>query len=329
MKVALLYNGRPAVTSADSPDDAFEEYDSDSTIEAIAGALCKMEVEVEPVLADAFLPSRLGEGKFDFAFNIAEGKGRRCREAIPASICELLSLPFTGSDALTLGMTLDKHIAKRVVSPDVPVARDHLVEREADEAGLSSMTYPVIVKPNDEGSSKGIRENPVFMNAAAAADRCRLLRERYDCPVLVEEFLPGAEVTVGITGNAPNLQVLGMMEIAPPSNREPFVYSIEVKRDWRNRVRYHVPPRLDQRTLDQVRTSALAAYRLLGCRDISRMDFRLDGNGTPRFIECNPLPGLDPHNSDIVLLSRDTLPYDKLVQGILRDAMQRVEKHTR
>jgi D-alanine-D-alanine ligase len=324
MRVALLYNARPAENDPALPDDMFEEYDSDSTIRSIADALRKIDMDVEPVLADAELPWRLTQRKFDFAFNIAEGKGRRCREAVPAAICELLGLPCTGSDSVTLGITLDKWIAKRVVSHDVPVARGVLIEREEDETGLITLRHPLIVKPNDEGSSKGIRGNPVFSELNETVERCRWLRTQYHCPVLVEEFLSGPEVTVALTGNQPSPRVLGMMEIAPASVGERFVYSIEVKRGWRNKVRYHMPPRLDQRTLNSIRDYALASYRLLGCRDIARMDFRLDGKGTPHFIECNPLPGLDAANSDIVILSRNIMPYEKLVQGILLDAIRRV-----
>jgi D-alanine-D-alanine ligase len=115
-----------------------------------------------------------------------------------------------------------------------------------------------------------------------------------------------------------------MMEIAPiQSNGEPFLYSIEVKRDFRNQVRYHIPPRLPEKTLRCLERYSLAAYRLLGCRDIARIDFRLDAQGSPHFIECNPLPGLNPETSDIVILSRDTKSYEELIQGILRDARAR------
>jgi D-alanine-D-alanine ligase len=326
MKVALLHNTRPSGNASNLPDDAFEEWDNEETIASVSHALSGIDIDIEPVLADARLPWRLAEGQFDFAFNIAEGEGRRCREAIPAAVCELLGVPFTGSDALTLGMTLDKSVAKRVVSPELPVARGILVENDQDEIGLETLCYPVIVKPNDEGSSKGIRENPVFAGVTAAAERCRLLRASYECPVLVEEFLPGAEVTVAVVGNRPDIRVLGMMEIEPVSNVVPFVYSLEVKRDFRRQVRYHVPPRLEQKTMDSLRNFALTAYRLLGCRDIARLDFRLDGGGTPHFIECNPLPGLNPESGDVVILSTNILPYDKLVQGILLDAMRREGK---
>ena len=115
------------------------------------------------------------------------------------------------------------------------------------------------------------------------------------------------------------------MEIAPlvDDSARPFIYSIDAKRDWRNRVRYHIPPRLSADETTSVESQALAGYRLLGCRDFARMDFRFNASGRPCFLECNPLPGLDPENSDIVLLSRNRIPYDKLVQRILLEAMKR------
>lgn len=327
LRVALLYNARPDATTSERPnlpDDAYEEFDSDETIGQIAGALAGLGVDVVPVLADRRLPWRLDEGRFDFAFNIAEGEGRRCREAVPAAVCELLGLPCTGSDALTLAVTLDKAVARRVVSPDVPVARGFLAVPGADLGGLADLAYPVLVKPNDEGSSKGIRDNPIATDADGAAARCRWLWERYDCPALVEEFLPGVEVTVGVAGNGADVRVLGMMEIGSSDPAETFVYSLEVKRDWRRRVRYHRPPRLDAATIAELDHLARTAYRLLGCLDLSRMDFRLDAAGRPRFIECNPLPGLNPISGDIVLLSEAKLPYEALVQGVLLDAAVRV-----
>ena len=328
MRVAILHNPRPACDSGEV-EDAFEEYDPPETIVAIANALARLGVEATPLPADAEFPWNLRHGSFDFVFNIAEGAGRRCREAIPAAICEFLGLPFTGSDALTLAATLDKAVARRIVSPDVPVARAVLVEGLADEPALAALSYPVVVKPNDEGSSKGIRQESLCADASAAAERCRWLQDRYACPVLVEEFLPGMEVTVGVRGNGPEITLIGLMEIAPAEDRdEPFLYSLEIKRDFRRQVRYHVPPRLEAAHLETIRSHALSAYRLLGCRDFARIDFRMDAAGRPRFLECNPLPGLNPESSDIVILSRKVLPTDELayyglVQGILRDAARR------
>jgi D-alanine-D-alanine ligase len=328
MRVAILYNPRPEDDSG-ALDDAFEEYDEPETILAIMKALAGMSVEPTPVTADAEFPWKLKHGGFDFVFNIAEGAGRRCREAVPAAICEFLGLPVTGSDALTLAATLDKAVARRMVSPEVPVARGVLVEGKPDELTLARLPYPVVVKPNDEGSSKGIRRESLCADAIAAAERCRWLRDRYACPVLVEEFLPGMEVTAAVKGNGCNVSLIGLMEIAPAEDRgEPFLYSLEAKRDFRRQVRYHVPPRLQAAHLEEIRSHALNAYRLLGCRDIARIDFRTDAAGRPRFLECNPLPGLHPESSDIVILSRKSWAehdqaYDGLVQGILRDAARR------
>jgi D-alanine-D-alanine ligase len=198
-----------------------------------------------------------------------------------------------------------------------------LIEGEPLAQVLSPLHYPVIVKPNDEGASKGIGDQSVAGTPTAAVERARWLQENYDCPVLVEEFLAGAEVTVGIAGNGANVRILGLMEIAPTESEPQWIYSIEVKRDWRRRVRYHMPPRLDAATLWHIEQYALTAYRLLGCRDLARLDFRLDPAGTPHFLECNPLPGLNPENSDIVILSQAKLAYEQLVQGVLLDAAVR------
>src|SRR6185436_647488 len=101
MRVAVLHNRRPDHVESGIPEDAFEEYDSAETIDAIVHALAGLGVAPKAVHAGRDLPQRL-DGAFDFVFNIAEGEGRRCREAIPAAVCELLGLPYTGSDPLTL-----------------------------------------------------------------------------------------------------------------------------------------------------------------------------------------------------------------------------------
>ncbi len=322
-KVALLCNQRPGVVPSGQPDDVFEEFDSCETVASVRSALSELVAEVVPVPADRSLPRTLSEGGFQFAFNIAEGTGRRCREAIPAAVCELLGVPFSGSDLLTLGLTLDKSMARRVVGSEMPLPRAVLVQRESDLNDLGSLNYPAIVKPNDEGSSKGIRDNPIADDATGARRRCEILRGQYGCPCIVEEFVEGVEVTVGILGNTPRERILGIMEIEPVDGGPRFVYSLEVKRDWRRRVNYHVPPRLGAAVVAKIEENAIKAFRLLGCRDFARMDFRIDGAGTLFFLECNALPGLDSANSDIVLLSRNVLTHRRLVQEIFIEAATR------
>jgi D-alanine-D-alanine ligase len=204
-----------------------------------------------------------------------------------------------------------------------------VVNGDDDLCALAALNYPVIVKPNDEGSSKGIRQESLCADIHVAVSRCLWLRERYGCPALVEEFLPGTEITVGLRGNGREAAVIGAMEIAPANDvGTPFLYSVEIKRDFRRQVRYHVPPQISVADLHTLQSYALNAYRLLGCRDIARIDFRMDAHGRPHFLECNPLPGLNPESSDLVILARLVSDdaehaYDHLVQGILEAAARR------
>ena len=168
MHIALLHNPQPTAPVASEPEDQYAECDSPQTIQAIASALSVFG-GVTPVAFDRRLPWRLEEGSFNFVFNIAEGEGRRSREAVPAAVCELLGLPYTGSDPVTLGLTLDKWLARRTVSPDVAVARAVFLNGTSGEECLRTLTYPVIVKPNDEGSSKGIR-NKCFVKSTDELD---------------------------------------------------------------------------------------------------------------------------------------------------------------
>ena len=321
--VAVLHNTQRA-SPPEKPDDWFEEYDAPATVQEVCTALEELGVVCHPVEADRRLPWRLDDRTYDIAFNMAEFAGRRSREAVPAAICELLNLPYTGSDPLTLGLALDKNLAKRVVSPDIPVAPGLLIAARCDERALSRLAYPVVVKPNDEGSSKGIRDAVSLVDdAGAAAAQARRLRELYGCPVLVETFLPGPEVTVGVAGNGSDRRVLGLMEIGPSASDRRFVYSVEAKRDWRRRVMYSVPPKLSRDVCAAIVEQAVRACELLGCRDLARVDFRLDAEGVPRFLECNPLPGLGPGSGDVVLLGADRMSHAALVQDVLRDAAAR------
>jgi D-alanine-D-alanine ligase len=155
----------------------------------------------------------------------------------------------------------------------------------------------------------------------------RALLADYGGPVLVEKFLTGVETTVGILGEGHSARVIGIMEVAPKhASREAFIYSLEVKRNYVAEVDYHVPPRLSPATLAAIERTALGAYRALGCRDVGRIDVRLDADGTPCFIEANPLPGLNPVSGDLPILSqRAGLAYERLIASIVECALARHE----
>src|SRR5207248_9639256 len=153
-------------------------------------------------------------------------------------------------------------------------------------------------------------------------DVVELLQRDQRQPILVEEYIAGLEVTVGLVGNG-EPEIIGAMSVEPVEPVEQFIYSLEVKRDFRRMVRYQCPPRLSSGDHHAVRQAALTAFRTLGCRDVARVDFRLKG-GVPYFLEINPLPGLNPDTSDLVILG-DLVGWThaRLVERILAAALAR------
>jgi len=307
------------------PDDRFEEYDSPRTVEAIAAALAARGHAPRFLGGGrAFLQAVLGDPP-DLVFNLAEGSGTRSREAHVPAVCEMLGIPFTGSDPLTLAAALDKSVAKRLVaSAGLATPRGWVVESRADLSGLD-LRFPLIAKPLREGSSIGIRRGSRVEDRAALEAAVDRLLEDYAEPVLVEEFCEGPEFTVAVLGEGPRAAALGVMEIVPRAGslRE-FVYSVEVKRNWREEVLYRVPPDRPAEVVLAVEELAVAAARVLGCRDLSRIDVRTGSDGRPCFLEANPLPGLAPGTSDVVILAeRVGIPYAELIDRVVLGALSR------
>ncbi len=320
---------------AEVPDDWEEEFDSPEAVAGLAEALRKLGHEV-CVLGDGPpLLRRLLDEPPDLVFNIAEGAGvSRSRESRVPAVCEMLGLPYSGSEPLTLAMALDKSLTRTVVAaagltvprgvvlppPEWPYDGDGAeFPAVLAEAGIP---YPAIVKPAWEGSSKGIRRQAVVAAPEQLGPAIGAVWQHYRQPALVEEFIVGDEVTVGIVGNHPP-QVLGVMRLVPRQSTPYFVYSLEVKRHWQDQVDYEAPARLPPEVYRAVEQDALAAFAALGCRDLARVDFRIR-DGVPYFLEINPLPGLSPASGDICYLAyRVGLTYDQLIGMIVAAVRQR------
>lgn len=342
MRIGITFDVKDAVTAAlaasgtnilPQTDDALEEFDSPVTIEAIASAIRSLGHEVvllgdgEPLLRSLMDPA---QARPELVFNIAEGVGvGRCREARVPAVLEMLGIPYSGSDPLTLAVTLDKEAAKtfvanagvavpRGVVVDAPVSAAHIAPR------LAELSLPVILKPCYEGSSKGINRTSLIQRRENLGPAIERVRRDYRQPVLVEEFIDGDEITVGLVGHP--LEVIGIMRVLPKQPLEagqPFVYSIEVKRDWQRLAQYETPAQLPVKVMEAIRHDAINAARALGCRDLSRIDFRIR-DGVPYFIEVNPLPGLNPLSSDMVILATAMkFPYATLIQRVVEATIAR------
>ncbi len=327
MRVGLSYDLKEAVALENAaPDDALEEYDSPTTIEYIQRAL---EGEGHSVIklggGDEFLRNVLRE-KVDIVFNIAEGRGNyRSREAQVPSILEMLDIPYVGSDPECLAVSLDKPLTKKLVKlAGIPTPEWRMIisQRALLETSWSGFPFPAIVKPAYEGSSKGIHPNSLVDSPQEAIRTVGEMLELYRQPVMLEQFIEGDEITVGILGNSPP-KVLGMMRILPRKYSNRFVYTVEVKRDWKNMVDYECPACLKERTSEMVTAYSLKIFETLGCRDFSRIDFRVNTDGIPYMLEINPLPGLGDYSDLVIMAIKLGWKHKALIASIFNAALER------
>ncbi len=328
MKIGLTYDLKENIPPLRGvPDDALEEYDSLETVEGISAAIAAMSHSVVRLGGGPDLLTAVAKEKVDFVFNIAEGRGTyRSREAQVPSMLEMMDLPYSGSDPVCLGICLDKALTKRLVSAAGVATPKWAVVKDREQLGagdFSDFPLPAFVKPAYEGSSKGVRmasraESPGQLRETAA----RIL-DHYREPALIEEFISGDEVTVGLVGNSPP-QLVGIMRILPKAKNDFFVYSLEVKRQWELLVDYECPAQLDVRIQERIKSASLATFDALGCRDFARLDFRIDAGGTPYFLEINPLPGLNPRSGDLPIIAKNMgWSYERLISSIMSAALSR------
>lgn len=321
LRVGVLHN-----LKRDRGDEHQAEFDSPATIEAIAAALRELGHEPVKLEATRWLPGVLDEQNIDVAFNIAEGLVGRSREAQVPALLDMLQIPYTGSDPVSLALCLDKGLAKRVVELAGVTTPRGLLMRSADDRLPADLEYPLLAKPVAEGSSKGVLGKSVVDDEQELRALVGEIVRRYDQPALVEDYLPGREFTVGLLGNEGNLRVLPAMEIVftDPSVDHP-VYSYGHKTETETGVRFEVPAKLDAALEREIAECSMQAFKALGCRDVARIDLRLDARGRVHFLECNPLPGLSPGFSDLCVIALAAgIDYAQLIGMILEPAIQRM-----
>ena len=331
MKIALIHNLKPLVKDSSLPADHYSECDSPKTVRAISAALEKAGHTVLPVEADRNLPVWLTQNPVDLAFNISEGFEGEAREARVPALLELMGIPCTGSGVLSLALALDKAKSKQIFRfSGVPTPNFQLFSR-MDEPLDPKLKFPVIVKPNREGSAKGILVSSVVGDEAALRIQVGRVLEMYGQEALAEEFIEGIELTVGILGEDQILPVLEIDFSGCKDSGESF-YSWRMK-EYQGDKQQHLnpqfwcPARLSPHVTQAVQTVAWRAARALGARDIARVDIRLSSDGIPFVLEVNPLPGIDPEESNLPIMVRAAgLSYEALIQRLVQLAMERSKR---
>jgi D-alanine-D-alanine ligase len=323
MRIGVTYDLRTDYLAQGLSEEATAEFDSEITIAAICEALARMGFEPVRIGNVRRLAELLVAGeRWDAVFNFCEGLKGVAREAQAPALLEAYDIPYVFSDPLTLALSLDKAMAKRVVrDAGVPTADFALIERPADAAKLS-LPYPLFLKPVAEGSGKGVDERSKVGDGAALRRVAADLLRRFEQPVLVETFLSGREFTVGITGTGAEAEVLGVSEIVPRAKYVGAGYGLANKADgWEEKVEIRPAPAAQAEAAGRV---ALAAWRALKCRDGGRVDIRCDGAGAPQFVEVNPLAGLRPEHSDLCFIAKFAgLSYQDLIEKIMASFFKR------
>lgn len=323
MRIGVTYDLRSDYLAMGYSEEETAEFDSDVTIEAICDALASRGWQVSRIgnvkaLAEALVAGQ----RWDAVFNFCEGLKGFGREAQVPALLDAYDIPYVFSDTLTLALTLDKSMAKRVARDcGIPTPDFAVIERTADIRKVN-LPYPLFLKPVAEGSGKGVNARSKVGNAAQLKRVATELLARFQQPVLVERFLPGREFTVGILGSGDQARVLGVSEIVPKERWVGDGYGFENKEEgWQEKVAIVAADPASARAAGAV---ALAAWRSLRCRDSGRVDIRNDADGRPNFIEVNPVAGLRPGHSDLCLIAaREGLTHRDLIGCIMDSFLKR------
>jgi len=245
-------------------------------------SLSEAGVDAHPVDAGRDIASVLHNGGFDRAFLILHGRGGE--DGLVQAALELAGIPYTGTGVLGSALCMDKWRAKALVSLQgvaTPQARKVSTLDEAIVA-VEALGLPVVIKPTNEGSSIGvsiITSMDTFAAGFAEANRYGL--------VLIEQFMSGVEIAAAVVGD----KALPLVTMKAASGF--YDYDAKYMADDTD---YVCPAKLSEKVTAKIQSMALSVFETLDCRSWARVDFMLDANGDPQFIECNTAPGMTSHS---------------------------------
>ncbi len=307
----------------DDPPDANAEFDHPSTIKVIASAIEACGFEVKKIGNVSSLLEKIGSLDVDIVFNISEGLSGRNRESQVPILLEMAGIPFVGADALTLSLTLDKFMAKKIfIAEGIPTPRFFEVKTPEALLNTNHFKFPLIVKPRFEGSSKGLSEDSRVENTQDLKKQVEYIINTYKQPALIEEFISGQEFTVAIVGNDPpeampvvQIKIDGRLKL-----NDKFYTFARIQSD---RLEYICPARINNDLKEKILDLALKTYLAVECRDLGRVDFRVDNAGNPYILEINPLPSLSTEDVFMVVAKEIGISYEEIIGRILNSALKR------
>jgi len=327
-KVAIIYNQKKKATNAE-PTDLYAEFDDEIVPQSIKDALLVNNFDVEILEADNTLYYNLEKGKYDFAFNIAEGLYGESRESQVPAMLEWLRIPYTGSGIFTMALSLDKKRTKETLLYNKIATPKSQLFRSLEEKLDPDLEFPLIVKPNSEGSSKGIDDKSIVYNEEELKDNVKKIKEIYQDNALAEEFLPGREFTVALMEDKDGkIYKIPAVEIfVDKYENSKGIYTYEhkyVKEKAENSDIAILNPELKEKIYDL----AIKSFKAIECKDFGRVDIRCNAKGEPEVLEINPIPGLNPsEGEDFSYFSKacrlGDIGYTSMINGIFLFALKR------
>lgn len=318
MKVALTHNLKRTA------DEAEAEFDTPETIAALGAVVRGAGHEFLPVEVggppEEWIAT-LRHARPDVVLNTAEGRSGTARTALYPAVFDALGLRYTGSDGRVQLITQDKHLTKQVVAAASVRVVPGCFLREV--ACLPEPRGAVIVKPNFEGSSKGIPDDSVVTVPARLAPVVARVLAAYPDGVLVEDYVPGTDVAVGfVEGLGSELLTPCSYVVDPAWANRHRLYDFRLKNEAPDAaVGVACPARVPAAAAAAARAQARLAVRALGIRGIARLDFRVSDAGEVYFIEANATPSLEPGSSIFVASQREGFDFAAVISHLLRHAV--------
>lgn len=309
------------------PDDADAEYEPEETVQALAEAVRRLGHQPVRIGTAYDLLRRLPALKLDAAINITESHGGRNREGYAPTLLEMAGIPFLGSDALTLSLSLDKAWTKDLaIAAGINTPPYFVYAHPDDVSADDDLPFPLFVKPRYEGSAKGITARSRVATPAELRGEVARIREDYRQDAIAETFLDGGEYTVAVIGNDPP-EPLPVLPRAIERESGIGLHALEHRgvpeRSYEYEVRGTLTPELEH----VLQRMAVAVYEKLECLDFARIDFRLDATGRPHFLEINPLPTFAPDGTFAIIAELLNRPYEDLLAEVIARGLRRLNVH--
>lgn len=310
------------IPRVNDPQDVSAEFDPPKVVDELEGALETSGYEVLRIGNAKQLLDNIKDIKVDIVFNIAEGLHGRNRESQVPIILEMMGIPFVGADGLTLGLTLDKVLAKKIfITEGLPTPKYFEIDR-IDRMNGVCLNYPLMVKPKFEGSSKGIDDNSLVKDSSSLRKQIEKIINNYNEPALIEEFIEGKELTAALLGNEdPEVLPLVQVKIDDKLDLGELFYTYE--RISSDTLSYVCPAEISKELTEEIKKISIAAYKAVGCKDFGRVDLRINKQGKPYILEVNPLPCIAIDDAYGVTAKAIGISFEEMINRILTEALKR------